>query len=73
LRDEAFRRQFLVQCLVLLHYVTKPGARDKVPAGARFEGCELVTERIYEALGDSEEGGAEFASAMRHLLQRESK
>jgi hypothetical protein len=46
LRDAAFRRQFLVQCAALLHFVSKPGAKDRVPAGGKYEGLEELSNKV---------------------------
>lgn len=52
LRDATFRRQFLVQCLVLLHHLGgNPGKGDKVPVGAKFDGLEELREKVRRALG----------------------
>jgi len=73
LRDAGFRRQFLVQCAAALHAVRKLGKNDKVPVGSKFEGADELATRVYAAMSKTEDCGADFAAAVRHVLAHESE
>ncbi|KAF5841715.1 THO complex subunit 1 transcription elongation factor-domain-containing protein [Dunaliella salina] len=75
MRDASFRRQFLVQCAALLHCTQKPGKLvEKVASSSStFEGAQELSNRVFAAMAKTEECGADFANAVRHILKHEDE
>eukprot|EP00878_Enallax_costatus_P014700 GHUV01015376.1.p1 GENE.GHUV01015376.1~~GHUV01015376.1.p1 ORF type:complete len:684 (+),score=141.22 GHUV01015376.1:514-2565(+) len=73
LTDSAFRRDFLVQVLIMLRTLLIPG---KVPADTlkpkqRMEAVELE-KQVYKVLETTPRSGKEFCRAIKEVLERET-
>mmetsp|Transcript_39788 Transcript_39788/g.101744 ORF Transcript_39788/g.101744 Transcript_39788/m.101744 type:complete len:559 (-) Transcript_39788:132-1808(-) len=75
LQDPAFRRNFLVQCLILFHFARKPvvGKEEKAELSAEQKAdIEQLEQGVYAQLKVTPHSGAKFAEAVRKLLARET-
>uniref|UniRef100_A0A061R876 THO complex subunit 1 n=1 Tax=Tetraselmis sp. GSL018 TaxID=582737 RepID=A0A061R876_9CHLO len=75
LQDPSFRRQFLVQCLILFHFARepivgkerKPGLKD-----AQLTKANNLEKKVLQELRETPDCGDKFAKAVTKLLERES-
>lgn len=74
LQDAGFRRQWLTQALIFLHCCTHPGRSEKGAAlkPRQSEELEGVEGALFKQLEATPERGAEFAAAVRAVLQDET-
>ncbi|CAI5525098.1 unnamed protein product [Closterium sp. Naga37s-1] len=72
LRDGSFRRQFLVQCLILLEYLMIPGKaeKDDKREAMRAEAREFEA-RVKKLLRRLPPGGEDFLTSVEHVMRRE--
>ncbi|GJP57250.1 hypothetical protein CLOM_g16276 [Closterium sp. NIES-68] len=72
LRDCSFRRQFLVQCLILLDYLMIPGKveKDEKREAMRVEAREFEA-RVKKLLRRLPPAGEDFLSSVEHVMRRE--
>lgn len=77
LRDAAFRRTLLVQCLILLHACAHPKhAVNKPPAHQlkekQVQELAQLQQQLYEELSRTPEQGAAFTDVVKTVLERET-
>lgn len=74
LQDAGFRRQFLVQALIFLHCCRRPGRSERTATlkPKQVEEAEVVEAIYYRQLEATPERGAEFATAIRAVLEDET-
>mmetsp|Transcript_38925 Transcript_38925/g.69706 ORF Transcript_38925/g.69706 Transcript_38925/m.69706 type:complete len:558 (-) Transcript_38925:145-1818(-) len=75
LQDPSFRRNFLVQCLILFHFARKAvvGREERATLGAEQRGeVEALEAAVVAQLRATPHSGPKFAEAVQKLLERES-
>ena len=73
LRDGAFRRHFLCQCLIIFRFLRAPGNKKGALKPEQAKRITPVEERVLGALKRTAPGseGARFVAAIQETLQRE--
>jgi THO complex subunit 1 len=71
LQDATFRRQILIQCLILLGWVERPFLKDwaeKAPTGEALEEVKQLQTRVLSMLEATPEQGKKFTEAIREIV-----
>ncbi|MEW5299801.1 MAG: hypothetical protein WDW36_002779 [Sanguina aurantia] len=71
LKDATFRRQFLVQCLVLLHHLQQPSLKEKPPTEP-LAGLEELRAKVYASLERTPHKGRRVAAAIATVFADET-
>ena len=71
LRDAAFRRHFLAQCAVFLHFCACPGTSESAVKGVDADELRAATRRVRAQMAATPPSGAAFAAAVEQTLRRE--
>ncbi|KAF9624058.1 hypothetical protein IFM89_007756 [Coptis chinensis] len=72
LKDPSFRRDILVQCLILFDYLKAPGKNEKDgPSESMKEEIKSCEERVKKLLELIPPNGKDFLHSIEHILERE--
>ena len=69
LRDPAFRKHFLLQCLILAHYCQRPPKADNAAKGELLEKVKAMEDSLWAALESMDSSGPKFAATLRTVIQ----